>query len=61
LLLGDESNLMPIIKAELSSNYFTKTIFDFRMTRNRRLPAVLGIHVDIVPFAMTFQKAPGFR
>jgi hypothetical protein len=52
---------MPIIKSELPSNYFTKAILDFRMTRNWRFPSILGVHVDIVPFAMTFQKASGLR
>jgi hypothetical protein len=45
---------------KLYSDHFAQAIFDFRVTRHRRFPPVLGIHVYVVLFAMTLQVAPCF-
>jgi hypothetical protein len=45
--------------AELPSNQFAKAVFDFLMARDRSLPTVYGVQVNIVVCPMSFQDASG--
>jgi hypothetical protein len=53
---ADGSFRLSFAEVELFSDQITQAVFDFGVAGNRALSSVLGIGINIVLFAMTFEK-----